>query len=218
MRLLVVNSNTSQGVTDMVAAEAQLVAGPEVEIVAVTAPYGPAAIETPEDVEVSAGATLEAMRAETGPVDAAIIACFSDPGLLACRMALRFPVFGIAEAAMRRAVELGPRFSILTVAPTTVPGIRSTAANYGVEGHLAGVHALDRGVLASHADRAGTLQAMARLADEVLAREGPDVLVLGGAVTAGMARDLAARLPVPVLDGLGCAVELALQAAREARP
>ncbi|WP_158971609.1 aspartate/glutamate racemase family protein [Chachezhania sediminis] len=205
MHLLIVNSNTSPGITRQVATEAWSLARAGAVISAVTAPYGVPAIETPEDARIAAAATCDAIRS-AGPVDAAIIACFSDPGLVQIREEVAFPVIGIAEAAMLDAAAMGDRFAILTVAPTTIPGIRQTADEYGVAGQLTGVHALNRGVLDSHADPGRTLKDMTDLAQAVLSAEKPDVLVLGGAVTAGMTRHLAHLIPVPLIDGLGCAM------------
>ncbi|MDK3018641.1 aspartate/glutamate racemase family protein [Pseudodonghicola flavimaris] len=209
MDLLIVNSNTSVGITALLQAEAAAVVRRETRITAVTAPFGPAAIETPADVEIAAQATHAAITGAAAQYDAAVIACFSDPGLMAIRREVAFPVIGIAEAAMFHACMLGARFSILTVAPSAVGGIRKLASAYGIGQRLSGIHALDRGVLESHRDPAGTARDMLQLARDVLDREAPDVLVLGGAITAGMTRQLAPALPVPVLDGLSCAVRQA---------
>lgn len=206
MDLLVVNSNTSQEITDLVHAEAQAVARPGTKVTSLTAAFGPRAIERPEDVVVAAEATIDAIANAPGPVDAAVIACFSDPGLMAVRRMVPFPVIGIAEAAMLHASRLGARFAILTVAPSSVGGIRKLAEEYGMTRQLTGIHALPRGVLESHCEPSRTLWDMARLAQRILDAERPDVLVLGGAITAGMARSLAPDLPVPIIDGLTCAV------------
>ncbi len=209
MDLLIVNSNTSTGITGLVRAEAQATARPETRITAITAPFGVPAIETPADAAVAAEATYAAITRTPGRFGAAVIACFSDPGLMATRRDVSFPVIGIAEAAMVHACMLGARFSILTVAPSAVGGIRKLATEYGVGDRLAGVHALDRGVLESHENPERTTQDMINLARQVVVSEKPDVLVLGGAVTAGMTRRLAPEMPVPVLDGLTCAVQQA---------
>lgn len=209
MDLLIVNSNTSTGITDLVRSEARAAARPDTRITAITAPFGPRAIETPADVAIAAEATHAAITGTPGPFDAAVIACFSDPGLMAARRDVSFPVIGIAEAAMFHACMLGARFSILTVAPTAVGGIRKLAADYGMGKRLAGVHALNRGVLESHDDPAQTVKDLTQLAQDVIASEKPDVLVLGGAITAGMARQLAPSVPLTVLDGLRCAVRQA---------
>lgn len=205
MKLLIINSNSSASVTELVRDEATSLAAPGTTIEAMTAPFGPAGIETPADVAVAAEATRVAIT-KASPPDVAIIACFSDPGLLRIRREVPFPVIGIAEAAMYRASELGPRFSILTIAPTTVPGIRALADDYGTADQLAGIHALPSGVLQSHHARERTLREMTELARRVLVSDQPDVIVLGGAITAGMSRQLAAAVSVPVLDGLSCAI------------
>lgn len=208
MKLLIVNSNTSAGITDLLRHEALRMAAPGTDVTALTASYGPEAIETPAHVETAARATCEVISSVSG-FDAAIVACFSDPGLMQARREVAMPVVGLAEAAMFQACMLGARFAVLTVAPSAVPGIRALAESYGLGARMTGVHALARGVLESHADPERTLNEMRALARQVLRDEAPDVLVLGGAITAGMAADLASDLPVPLLDGLRCAVRQA---------
>ncbi|MBV0914265.1 aspartate/glutamate racemase family protein [Anianabacter salinae] len=209
MTLLIVNSNTTPAITDLLRTEAQRVVRPGTGITALTAAHGPAAIETPQDVDAAARATEEAICGHDGPVDAAVIACFSDPGLAAIRRRCAFPVVGLAEAAMFAACMLGARFSIVTVSPPSVPGILSLARAYGLSQRLSGVHALDRGVLQGHRDPEGTLGQLGDLAARSLATDGSDVIVLGGAITAGMARRIAPRLDRPVVDCLAAAVLMA---------
>lgn len=209
MRILVVNSNTSRSVTDTVAAEARVAASPGTEIVAVTAPFGPSAIEGRADAAVAAHATLQAITGHSGVVDAAVIACFSDPGLPAARDAVDFPVVGIAEASMLTACMLGARFAVVTVAPSTVSSIHELAAAYGLSQRLASVRAIDRGVLESHADPERTCRELGQLIATAAKTDRADVAILGGAVTAGMTRILAGSSPIPVLDGVACAVRQA---------
>lgn len=209
MNLLVVNSNTSSDITDLVAAQARLIARSDTRITPVTVPFGVRAIETPVDVEIAAKATETAIKDAPDQTDAAIIACFSDPGLIAIRKHAAFPVIGIAEAGMIHASLLGARFAILTVAPSSVGGIRKLALGYGYRDQLTGIHALKSGVLESHGNPDRTLEAFTQLAQEVLKAEHPDVFLLGGAITAGMAEKLSQNVPIPVLDGLSCAVRQA---------
>jgi len=209
MKILVVNSNTTQSITDAIAAEARLAALPGTEIVAVTAPFGPSAIEGRSDAAVAAHATLEAITRHEEQVDAAVIACFSDPGLMAARDAVDFPVVGIAEASMLTACMLGARFSIVTVAPSTVSPIHELASAYGLSQRLASVRAIDVGVLESHADPEETCRRLGQLIESAASRDRADVAILGGAVTAGMSRVLTEAAPIPVLDGVACAVRQA---------
>lgn len=209
MDLLIVNSNTSADITELVRAEASASARTGTNITAITAPYGPPAIETPEDASIAAEATYEAITGHAGAVDAAVIACFSDPGLFATRSDVSFPVIGLAEAAMFTACMRGTRFSILTVAPSSVGGIKALAEEYGLHHRLGGVHALNRGVRESHENPTQTANELAALAKQAVISDKADVLVLGGAITAGMANAIAPLVDVPVLDGLRCAVQLA---------
>lgn len=209
MKILVVNSNTSQSVTDVVAREAGIAASPGTKIVAVTAPFGPPAIEDRAGAVIAAHATLAAISDHRDGVDAAVIACFSDPGLIAARGMIPFPVVGIAEASMLTACMLGARFSIVTVAPSTISPIYELAAAYGLSGRLASVRAIDRGVLESHADPERTCGDLGELIRIAASEDRADVAILGGAVTAGMKHTLAKASPIPLLDGVACAVRQA---------
>ena len=214
MNLLIINSNTNNSVTETIAACARSAASAGCEVTALTAPFGPAVIEGRADAVVAAHATLEAITAYPGEIDAAIIACFSDPGLAAIRDAVNFPVVGIAEASMHTACMLGARFSIVAVAPSTIPQILDLVASYGLSQRLASVRAINRNVLESHADRVGTARELGKLVDIVVSEDGADVAILGGAVTAGLIDNLGNASHIPVLDGVGCAVRQAEVLAR----
>ena len=101
MKILVVNSNTTPSVTDRIAAAARAVASPGTEIEAVTAPFGLPLIVTRADWLVAGPATLAALQARRGTYDAAVIACFGDPGLDAAKELIEVPVLGISEATVR---------------------------------------------------------------------------------------------------------------------
>lgn len=188
------------------AARARQAAGPGTEIVAKTASFGSPAIRNRKDAVIAAHATLDAIVACPEGTDAAIVACFSDPGLWAARQSVSFPVVGIAEASFMTACMLGARFSIVTIAPTTVPQLRDLVRAYGLESRLAGIRAADRGVLESHEDPHGTREALRQLVDLAVSHDAAEVVVLGGAVTVGIADELSRCSPVPVLDGVVCAV------------
>ncbi|MCI5074069.1 aspartate/glutamate racemase family protein [Oricola sp.] len=210
MDLLVVNSNSSTSITELVRIGAENAAGPDTKITALTARDGPPAIETAADAAIAAEATSREILQHAATVDAAIVACFSDPGLMEIRKRAPFPVIGIAEAALYTAAMRGIRFSIVTVAPTSVPGIERLVADYGLAHRLGGVHALDRGVIASHLDPQGTAHALAELANSAVRTDAADVIILGGAIAAGGMADIVAPLvSVPVIEGVSCAVRKA---------
>lgn len=210
MKILVVNSNTSEGVTDLVRQEALASAGPGTEVVCVTARFGSSAIESRWQAAIAGHATLEAFVMHGEGVDAGVIACFSDPGLGAIRQLMPFPVVGLAEAAMHSACMIGGRFSVIAVGSQFETSIREQAILAGLGARLASVRAVDRRVLGVASDAAGTLRDLTLLLDRAVQEDGAEVVILGGAVTAGMARELNQKSPVPVLDGVACAVRQAV--------
>ena len=62
MRILLVNPNTTAGMTANIAAAARRVAAPGTEIVALTSPQGPASIEGYYDEAMSLAGLLQAVR------------------------------------------------------------------------------------------------------------------------------------------------------------
>ena len=115
MRIRVINPNTTASMTTTIGEAASHIASPGTEIVATTPKSGPVSIESHFDEAISAvGVLEEVMAGEREGVDAYIIACFGDPGLLAARELTRAPVIGIAEAAFHMATLISTRFSIVT--------------------------------------------------------------------------------------------------------
>ena len=207
MRLLVVNSNTAEAVTAQVEAAARAVAGPGTEIVAVSAPWGPSAIEGRTDGLLAAAATVEAIAQREAGFDGFVIACYSDPGLQAARELTDKPIVGIAEASMLLATTLGHRFSILSPLRRLRPVLEELARAYGLQDRLASVRTVEVGILeVGRAGRPG-LDAFIEAGRLALEQDGAEVLCLGGAVLAGRDREVSAALGVPALDGTACAVK-----------
>jgi len=205
MRILVVNPNTTASMTATIGECARAVAGPGVTVEAVNPTTGPVSIESHVDDAMSVPGVLEQIAAgERDGVDAFVIACFGDPGLLAAREVATGPVIGIAEAAMRSAAYLGRGFSVVTTLERTVGHTWDLARAYGLERHCRGVHATGIPVVELETDPEAyaTVLGASRAA---LDADGSDVIVLG---CAGMA-DLCARLQddlgVPVVDGVAAA-------------
>ena len=210
-RLLLVNPNTSPSVTDLLAAEARRRAAGRAEIVAVTARFGAAGIECLAEAAVAAHAVVERVS-EHPDADAAIVAAFMDPGLEALREAAPMPAVGLAESGVRAAAAGGRRFAIVSLAPRLGVGVARVVAECGVADRLVALRYVSGGVLALARDRAAFLDEIAGLATGLAAEEGADAILFGGAVFAGIGRELGGRVPVPLFDGVGDAVEAALAA------
>ena len=95
MRLLLVNPNISDSVSDLIRAEAQRSASPGTEIEVLTAPFGVAYIETRFEALVGAYAAAQVAAENVDRFDAVVVAAFGDPGLTGLRELLPVPVTGM---------------------------------------------------------------------------------------------------------------------------
>jgi Asp/Glu/hydantoin racemase len=209
MRILVVNSNTTDSVTARIAAAARAAASPGTSIQAVSAPFGLPLIVSRADWLVAGPATLAALAAHRGRYDAAIIACFGDPGLDAAKELLEVPVLGISEAAFHAAAMLGRRFGVVSFTAALRPMFEDCLADHGLAARCAGFRmgpafAGDPGQVAE--DRADLLVELCRQSVE---QDGAEAVILAGGPLAGLAPVIADRVPVPLVDGTAAAVRLA---------
>jgi Asp/Glu/hydantoin racemase len=201
-RLLVINPNTTQSITDLVARHVSSAIGPDFEIVAVTGAFGCAYITSEACFAVGAHAALDCFERYGDGCDAVLLACFGDPGLFAVKERSGVPVLGLAEASMIEASETAGRFSIVTGGAAWKPMLERFAAQLRHADRLASVRtvALTGGEIAARPDAAlAILAAEARAAAE---RDGARAVILGGAGLAGLAARIADRVPVPVLDSV----------------
>jgi len=219
MRLLLINPNISDSVSELIRNEAQLSAPDGVQIEVMTAAFGVAYIETRFEALIGAYAAAELAAEHHARFDALVIAAFGDPGLDGLREALPIPVTGLTEAALASAHLLGHRIAIIAISQRIQSWYRAVVESYGFGNRLASIRSLDlplrdiAGVQAEHG------VALKTLAERAVREDGADVIVLAGAPLAGLARSLQGQLPVPVVDGVASAVRhaatlVALQAGK----
>lgn len=209
MRILVLNPNTSTGITDRLMGAARLVAAPGTELVALTAPRGFPYIATRAEAQIGGAIAIEMLAEHHDGFDAAIIAAFGDPGLLGARELFDLPVVGMAEAAMLTACMLGKRFAIVTFAQALGPWYQECVETHGLTGRLAGIRMLDEtfGSVSDVQDEKEDL--LVRLANAAVTQDEADVVILAGAPLAGLAERVKDRIPVPVVDQMAAAVKQA---------
>ncbi|WP_424140051.1 aspartate/glutamate racemase family protein [Roseomonas chloroacetimidivorans] len=205
MRLLLINPNTSQSVTDRIAEVARAAAAPESTIHAVTAATGSPYIATRAEAVLGAASVLDLLAAHAAEADGVIIGAFADPGLGAARELLTVPVVGMAEASMLTACMLGRRFAIVTFSTSLEPWYLECVEYNGLADRCAGVFCLDEpftGIAGVAEEKAARL---VELCGRAVAA-GADVCILGGAPLAGLAAQVADQVTVPLLDGVTAAV------------
>ena len=211
MRIVIVNPNTTQAMTQTIAAAARQAASAATEIVAVQPSSGPASIEGVYDGALAVpGVIEEILRAEaSGATDAYVIACFDDTGLDAARSAAIAPVVGIGEAAFHVASLVSNRFTVITTLARSVPIIERNLANTGLAARCARVRATDIPVLALDDPASNARARISDMIDAAIRDEGADGIVLGCAGMANLAADLSAAHRLPVIEGVSAATRLA---------
>ena len=107
MRVLLINPNITEAMTESMAAEARRFASPSTEIIAVTAAFGTQYVENRIEAAIAAHAVLDALAKHAAGCDAALICAFGDPGLAAAREFVDIPVVGIEEVRDSRSLDAG---------------------------------------------------------------------------------------------------------------
>lgn len=209
MRLLVVNANTSEIVTEKVAAQARASASPGTEIVAVTGRFGARVIGTRAEHAIGEHSTL-ALVAEHGPgCDAVVIAVSYDTGLRAARELLPVPVVGMTEAGLLTACMLGGRIGVITFGQRVLPLYRELVASYGLASRIAGWRTLESSAAYQRGAHDALDRELVAAARELVERDGAETVLLTGAVMAGVPARLQKDVPVPLIDCIACAVHQA---------
>jgi allantoin racemase len=205
MRLLLANSNTSDFVTSRVAAAARAAASPGTEIVAVTGRFGARVIGTRTELAVAEHATVELLAEHAAGCDAAIIAVSYDVALPAAREMLAIPVVGITEAALLTACMLGGRIGVVLFGARVLPIYQELIARYGLADRVVGWRVVDSAAPYADGDQSEADALTVAAANDLVQRDQAEVVV-SGAVMAGVPPRLQARVPVPLLEGVTCAV------------
>lgn len=209
MRLLVINPNTSTSVSELIQAEASRGADDGTDITVMTAAFGVAYIETRAEALVGGYAAMQIAAEHYQQFDAVIIAAFGDPGLEAIRELLPCPVIGLTEAALASASLYGGQYSIIAISDRIKSWYRETVFAQGFIQRLASIRTLCDpldDIARVQQDQGARLIELANLAID---KDGADSLIMAGAPLAGLARDLTDQIPVPVLDGVTCAIRQA---------
>jgi Asp/Glu/hydantoin racemase len=148
---------------------------------------------------------------ESEAVDAFVIACYSDPGLHACREATPRPVFGINEAGVLTALARGERFGVIAIGRRSIRRHGRYLRQMGLTSRFAGERPLNMSV-AETASGERTLERMIEVGRQLRDHDGADVIIMGCAGMARHRRPLEAELGVPVIDPTQAAVAIAIGA------
>lgn len=214
-RVLVVNPNSSESVTKAIDRAVQGTAAAKwCRFESVTSPDGPEGIVTQHDYDVAARQVPVSIRDRLHAADAFIVACFSDPGLLATRDLMDKPVVGLGEAGMRAALAAGAKVGVIAVSDAGIPRHTRYWNALGIAHRVAGERAINLRV-----DQSGDPKlALGRLVEAgrlLRDTDGADVLLLGCAGMADLLAPLQGQLNMTVVEPCGAAAEAAASALHE---
>ena len=209
MRILVVNVNTTQSMTDSIAAQARTVAAPGTEIIELTPRFGAESCEGNFDSYLAAIGVMDRVLSYPDPFDAVIQAGYGEHGREGLQELLDEPVVDITEAAASTAMFLGHKYSVITTLDRTVPLIEDRLKLAGLDARCASVRASGLGVLELEGDPARAVATIVEQAARAVAEEKAEVIVLGCGGMAGLDEQIRERTGVPVVDGVAAAVTIA---------
>jgi allantoin racemase len=195
-------------------AEGRRVASPGTEIVPVTADFGAAIIATRAEHAIAEYAAVVLAARHAQDCDAVVIAVSYDTGLKALREMLPIPVVGMTEAALLTACMLGGPIGLISLGRRVWPIYRELIEGYGLAGRIAGSQVLESTAAYRPGDTSALDAELVTTAGRLIEQDGAESIVVLGAVTAGAARRIEDRVPVPVLDGMRCAIPQAELLAR----
>lgn len=207
MKILVINPNISESVTGLIRAEAIRAASPGTEIIVRTAQSGVEYIETRVEALLAGVAVAQIIAEESENVDGIVVAAFGDPGMPALKELVDIPVIGITEAAIHTAALLGSRFSIVAISDRIQAWYRECVENNRMSASLASIRSLQDPLESIGSVQDQYRDKLLKLAKEVVTKDGADTVILAGAPLAGLARDIGAEIPVPVVDGISAGVK-----------
>ncbi|SMO95006.1 aspartate/glutamate racemase family protein [Paracoccus laeviglucosivorans] len=210
MKIAVINPNSTQSMTDKIAASARAVAGHGVEIEGRTGHGAPASIEGHHDEVMCAPHLLREVReAVEGGADAIVVACFDDPAIGACREISTGPVIGICEAGVKAASMIATSFSVVTTLPRSVPVIEELVRRYGLEHQCRKVRSAEIPVLALEEEGSNAAALVQAEITRAIAEDKCEAIVLGCAGMADLAQELSRKNGLPVIDGVAIATKMA---------
>jgi len=209
MRVLVVNVNTTNAMTDSIAAQARAVAAPGTEIVGLTPRIGAESCEGNFESYLAAIAVMDTVVSYHEQFDAIVQAGYGEHGREGLQELLEVPVVDITEAAASTAMFLGHKYSVVTTLDRTVPLIEDRLKTAGLDARCASVRASGLAVLELEEEPARAVAAIIDQAERAVKDDKAEVIVLGCGGMAGLDEQIRSRLGVPVVDGVAAAVTIA---------
>jgi len=210
-RIHIINPNSSATVTEGIASAVAKYANSAVDFHCVTLHDAPKGIVTQRDADFAAPLVAAYVAAHAREAAGFVIACYSDPGLFACREITDQPVIGIGEASLSYAASMTSRIGVIAVSTGGIARHWRMYRMLGLADKIVGERAIDLSVAQSGDE---TL-ALGRLIDTACAlrdEDGAQAIVLGCAGMTSLREKVERSVGIQVLDPCAVAAESMLRA------
>ena len=203
--VVLINPNTNRATTERMVEIAREAAGGRFTIGGRTATHGVGLITNEKEL-AAATLVVRALAAKLpANCDGIILSAFGDPGLAELRRRTRIPIAGIGEAGLLAAADGGRRFAIATTTPGLRSSIETMIADLGLSDRYVGTEITEGSPAELTADHQRLETALAAAITRAI-DGGAQAVVIGGGPLAVVARRLAGRFPVPIIESIPEAV------------
>lgn len=209
MRILIVNVNTTESMTEDIGQQARRIASPGTEIIALTPRFGAESVEGNFESYLAAVGVMDAVMRCALPFDAVIQAGYGEHGREGLQELLEVPVVDITEAAASTAMFLGHQYSVVTTLDRAVPMIEDRLKLAGLFARCASVRASGMAVLELETQPERAIQAIVEQATLAVRQDHAEVICLGCGGMAQLEAGIRECTGVPVVDGVAAAVTIA---------
>ena len=141
MKVLAVNVNTNEHMTETIAEAARRAASAGTEIVALTPRFGADAVDCAFESYLAAVGVMDCVLSYDEPYDAVVLAGFGEHGRDGLQELVTAPVIEICEASAHVAQLIGRTYSVVTTLQRSVPLIEDRLRLAGLANRCASVRA-----------------------------------------------------------------------------
>jgi allantoin racemase len=209
MKIILVNVNTSESMTEVIAEGARRYASPGTQTVALRPFFGPEAVDCNFESYLSAAAVMDRVLSYDEPYHAVVLAGFGEHGRDGLQELIEQPVVEICEASAQVAMLIARSYSVVTTLRRSVAAIEDRLKLAGFAGRCASVRASGMSTMDVDADPLGAVRGIVEQARMAVTDDHAEAICLGCAGMAGLEDAITSELGVPVIDGIGAAVRLA---------
>ena len=209
MKILLLNPNTTNSITDTLFKTASLVKSKETELIPITADKGFPYISNKAEAQIAGVRVLEIIAKHEKDFDAIIIAAFGDPGLIAARETFQIPIVGLGEASMLSACLFGKKFSIISFTQNMKSWYQESVELLGLEKRYSGFRATEGVVLSIDEIQSLHKKQLVKSAKDSIEIDGADVVIFAGAPLSGFKKQVENEINIPIIDCAEAAIKQA---------